>query len=344
MKHRFCEHARDIPRRISPSRWRITARHSVPGLETARHSAIRGAPRSATPPRMPFPRILLLCLWLVSPGIAALPGALPAEPQRLEGVIAGAHWAALVPENWSGQLLLEAPDLPHAPAPPAAALDPATPDHQALLAAGWALATTNYRRTGPILVDAIDDLRALRDRLAVELGAPRTVLLEGAGMGGLIAILMAERHADEFHGFLARDPRLDLRDPRALRLRCDHQPRAPLLLLFGPATAADMIAYQARARAAANAESIVPVLWYQPPPDAVESPTELSTLPAAVEALAAWAATGRSPDPQIEHLPAAEEREAAPAAPPAPAAAAESPALPEEPPPTVPVDEAPAAP
>ena len=293
---------------------------------------------------MPFPRILLLCLWLVSPGAAALLGALPAEPQRLGGVIAGAPWAALVPENWNGRLLLKAPDLRPAPAPLAAALDPTTPDQEALLAAGWALATTSYRRTGPILVDAIDDLRGLRDRLAGELGAPRIVLVEGVGMGGLIAILMAERHADEFHGFLARDPRLDLRDPRALRLRCDHQPRAPLLLLFGPATAAETIAYQARARAAANAESFVPVLWYRAAPDTVESPIELPTLPAAVEALAAWVATGRSPDPHIEHLPAAEEREAAPAAPPAPAAAAQSPALPEEPPPTVPVDEAPAAP
>ena len=293
---------------------------------------------------MLFPRILLLGLCLVSLGAVALRGDTPAEPQRLGGVIAGAPWAAVVPDNWSGRLLLEAPDLRHAPAPLAAELDAATPDHQALLGAGWAIATTSYRRTGPILVDAIDDLRGLRDRLAVELGAPRVVLVEGVGMGGLIAILMAERHADEFHGFLARDPRVDLRDPRALRLRCDHQPRAPLLFLFGPATAAETIAYQARARAAANAESIVPVLWYQPEPDTVEFPTERPTRPAAVEALAAWVATGRSPDPHIEHLPAAEERDTAPAAPAAPAAAAEPPALPEEPPPTVPVDEAPAAP
>jgi len=105
-----------------------------------------------------------------------------------------------------------------------------------------------------------------------------------------------------------------------------------------------MLSALTRARAAANAESIVPVLWYQPEPDTVESPTERPTRPAAVEALAAWVATGRSPDPHIEHLPAAEERDTAPAAPAAPAAAAEPPALPEEPPPTVPVDEAPAAP
>ncbi len=292
---------------------------------------------------MLYSRIIFLGLWLVSLGAVALRGEAPAEPQRIEGMIAGARWAALVPDNWSGRILLEAPDLRHAPTPLAAELDAATPDHQALLTAGWAIATTSYRRTGPILVDAIEDLRALRDRLAVELGAPRLVLVTGVGMGGLIATLMAERYADEFHGFLAQDPSLGLRDPRALRLRCDHQPRAPLLILFGPATAAETIDYEERARAAANAESYVPVLWYQPPPGTVDAPTELPTVPAAVEALATWVATSRPPAPRLEYLPAAEEpsHKDSPARP-APRATAEPPVLPEEPPPTVPVDESPA--
>ena len=291
---------------------------------------------------MPFPRTLLLGLWLVALGTMALRGEPSTDPRQLEGEIAGARWTALVPEKWSGRLLLEAPDLRRAPAPLVADLDATTPDHEALLAAGWAIAPTSYRRTGAILVDAIDDLRALRDHLAAALGTPKTVLVEGVGMGGLIAILMAERHADEFHGFLARDPRIDLRDPRALRLRCDHQPRAPLLILFGPETTSGTITYQDRARAAANAESVVPVLWYQPHDDAIEAPAEAPTLPEAVEALASWATTNRSPASRLEYLPAAEEPRAhEPTPTPAPVAPAEAPALPEEPPPNVPVDDGP---
>ncbi len=285
----------------------------------------------------------LLVLWLL-PLFALAAGADEPSPRRLEGEIAGARWAALVPENWSGRLLLEAPDRRPAPLPPVAELDAAAPDHQALLAAGWALATTSYRRSGTILVDAIEDLRALRGQLALEIGPAKTTIVAGTGMGGLVATLMAERHADEFNAFLAIDPRFDLRDPRALRLRCDQQPRAPLLFLFGPATTAGAIEYRDRAGVVANAESYVPVLWFQAPRDEHDPATAGAGLPAALEALVAWLQTREPPASRLDDLPAANEAGPETVAPPA---AEEKPAeptpLPDEPPPTVPVDGAPAA-
>jgi pimeloyl-ACP methyl ester carboxylesterase len=290
--------------------------------------------------RSPF----LLCLGLAFSGLAPLRADEPVPPRRLSGEIACARWAALVPENWDGRILLEAPDIRHAPAPLVAELDDSTPDHTALLAAGWALATTSYRRTGPILVDAIDDLIALRDRLAADLGRPKMVLVAGTGMGGLIATIIAERHSDEFHGGLAIDPTLDLRDPRALRLRRDGQPRGPLLFLFGPSTARAVIAYNDRATAVANAESTVPVLWYRDAGTEAEPGAKPVSLPAAAEALAAWIQTRRPPASRLDTLPtiddlpqpesATTDKNAAPA---------EAPLLPDEPPPTVPVDDGPAA-
>ncbi len=282
-------------------------------------------------------RPLALLVWLAS--FVALPapaGNLPAR--RLQGEIAGARWAALVPDNWNNRLLLLAPDRRNAPDPLAATLDETAPDNEALLDAGWALATSSYRRTGPILVDAIEDLRSLREQLAEELGAPAMTVVAGRGMGGLITVLLAERHADEFHAFLAHDPRFAERDPRALRLRCDGQPRGPMLLLFGIDTARDAIAYHDRARDTANAESVVPALWFHSS-DTEDAKTAPAPLPEAVSALVDWVRSGQPPADRLEHLPAAEDPPpAAPETPPAPAPRREAPPLPEEPPPSVPVE------
>ena len=60
---------------------------------------------------------VILILWLALLGLAPLQAADTAAPIHLEGTIAGARWAALIPDNWNGRLLLEAPDRRHAPAP-----------------------------------------------------------------------------------------------------------------------------------------------------------------------------------------------------------------------------------
>lgn len=308
-----------------------------------RHSCRTAGP---TPPPMTFRLLFALCLWLTSFVAAPLradeaPAPAPAEatpPRHLDGEIIGARWTALVPANWNGRLLLEAPDRISAPAPLVAPLEADTPEHQALLTAGWAIATTTYRRTGPILVDAIDDLRALRGHLAAELGEPKIVLVDGLGMGGLIATIIAERHADEFHGCLARDPKFDARDPRALRFKCDHQPRGPLFFLFGLETAPGVIAYQERARAVANAESYVPVLWFQPAPADADPAAAPVTHLGAIEALTAWVQTRQMPAARLENLPAVEEPSPESEAAKEHVAPAEAPLLPDEPPPSVPVD------
>lgn len=84
---------------------------------------------------MTFRSLFLLGLWLTSLAAAPLRAGEALEPRRLEGEIAGARWIAIVPDDWNGRLLLEAPDRRHIPDPLVAELDAATPDHQALLAA-----------------------------------------------------------------------------------------------------------------------------------------------------------------------------------------------------------------
>jgi hypothetical protein len=239
-----------------------------------------------------FRPLIPLLTSLLLLGALVLNAAEPAPLKTLAGEIEGARWAALVPENWDGRLLLQAPDRRQAADPLVANLDSADPATDKLLAAGWAIATTSYRRHGPLIEDGVTDLRALRDLLAEELGQPKLTLVEGTGMGGLIALFIAERHADEFHGCIALDPPMDLRDPRALRLRYDHQPRAPLLLLATPADVDPVQAYVARARTMANAESARPVFWFVPtdPMAAGAAPQE-----EALATMEEWVRTGRQP-------------------------------------------------
>ncbi|MBK8477636.1 MAG: hypothetical protein IPL39_15445 [Opitutaceae bacterium] len=257
--------------------------------------------------RLPFLLASLLLLAATTHRGAEAPSF-----RTLSGELEGARWTALVPDAWDGRLLLEAPDCLRAPEPLAAVLNAAAPVTSELLANGWAVATTSYRRHGPLIADGITDLRSLREHLAAELGQPTLTLIEGTGMGGLIAIFIAERHADEFHGCLALAPQLDLRDPRALRLRCDHQPRAPLLLLSPPGTVEPVQTYIARARATANAESVVPVFWFAP---AEPTPADAAAQRlAALAAMEEWARNRKAPEERPVPPPSPEpEPTAAPA-------------------------------
>jgi hypothetical protein len=250
----------------------------------------------------PFTSLLASLMIL---GAAQLPAAEPLPVRTLSGEIDGARWMALVPESWDGRLLLEAPDCFHAPAPLVATVDPEANGNRTLLAEGWALAATSYRRHGPLVADAIDDLRALREHLAAELGQPKLTLVEGVGMGGLIATFIAERHADEFHGCLAHDPQLDLRDPRALRLRCDHQPRAPLLFLASADTLGSVQEYIGLAQRSANAESVVPIFWFNgaPPLEAENTALRLESIAALQE----WVRTHEPPTDRPPPPPASED-------------------------------------
>ncbi len=83
-------------------------------------------------------------------------------------------------------------------------------DHHAecykrLIADGWIVAATSYRREGVIIKDAMDDIVNLRACILRRYPhrSPRLVLLEGQSMGGGICTRLAERRGDLFHGVLA---------------------------------------------------------------------------------------------------------------------------------------------
>ena len=69
--------------------------------------------------------------------------------------------------------------------------------------AGYAFATTSYRRNGLAVLEGVEDLRQLRAAFAAEVAAPGKVLATGVSEGGLVVTLLAERHPGEVDGALA---------------------------------------------------------------------------------------------------------------------------------------------
>lgn len=147
----------------------------------------------------------LLCLF---------PLGLRAAVTIEEGEINGAKYAIATPDRaWNGGLLLLAHGYRPESAPIVADLFPEQAAYKAMLDAGWIVASTSYRRNGIILGDAIADLDALRDQVEAKRGRLRRVILEGESMGGMIAVLIAERPPGRYDGVIAIGSALDLREP-----------------------------------------------------------------------------------------------------------------------------------
>ena len=158
---------------------------------------------------------------------------LRAAPAIETGEINGAKFTLARPAQWNHRVLLLAHGLRSTDRPLVAALFPDQLATKTLLDEGWLVATTSYRRNGPIVADAIADLDALRAHIAEKLGAPQRVLLEGDSMGGLIVTLMAERPLQTprlYHGAIAIGAVLDLREPDSA-LTISFRPQIPLLFL-----------------------------------------------------------------------------------------------------------------
>lgn len=173
-------------------------------------------------------RFLALAVLAIAPVLAA-----PA-PALESGEIAGAKFTLARPAQWNRGLLLLAHGLRSEDRPLVADLFPGQLAYQTLLAEGWMIAKTSYRRNGLIVADAMADLDALRSHIAETYGPPQRVLLEGDSMGGLIVTLLAERDTVEprlYHGAVAIGAALQLREPNSTAPGISLRPRIPLIFL-----------------------------------------------------------------------------------------------------------------
>jgi pimeloyl-ACP methyl ester carboxylesterase len=167
---------------------------------------------------------------------------------------------------------------------------------EALVAEGWVVATSAYRRNGWIMEDAARDLRNLHALVSVATGGdPGQVYLMGESMGGGIATLLAEQSDSPFHGVLAMGAYLygpiggDVEDPPALGAHLSLRPQRPILYLTN---VTEIEGPQAYVSAAADA-AVPPVLWSIDRSGHVN--LNEAEQRAALEALVAWVEEGEVP-------------------------------------------------
>lgn len=172
--------------------------------------------------------ILALCV-LVSSAVAAPP------PVIEKGTIEGANYTWLRPAGrWNRSVLLVAHGFRAESADLVADLSPEHAAYRRLADEGWLVAKTSYRRNGLILLDAMRDLDNLRAEIVKRFGAPERVLVEGDSMGGMIALLLAERPPETprlYDGVVAVDAALGLREPDAGFSGLSMQPQIPVVFL-----------------------------------------------------------------------------------------------------------------
>jgi pimeloyl-ACP methyl ester carboxylesterase len=142
----------------------------------------------------------VLSVALVMP----LAGAVHAQPDRAETIEAslaeGARWSAVVPANWNGVLLLHSRGY----AADAGVPEPAPARYRAaLLAAGYALAASNYGAGGWSVAEAVPAQERTVEAFARRYGKPRRVIGYGFSMGGLVTTELAERRRPVIDGAIA---------------------------------------------------------------------------------------------------------------------------------------------
>lgn len=131
----------------------------------------------------------------------AFPQGRGSRPEASSGTLkGGAQWAAQVPANWNGTLLLWGRG--YSPKTGVPELSPAG-WREALLGKGYALAASNYGAQGWALAEAVPAQRATVAAFAKVYGQPRRTIAWGQSMGGLVSTALAEQPRPAVQGAIA---------------------------------------------------------------------------------------------------------------------------------------------
>lgn len=227
-------------------------------------------------------RMVRTCGWLLLLPLTSW--ATDLDWTLVEGSIDGAPYQVALPAEQSGNLLIHAHGSRPVDSPLTVELDLDQTAHGELLANGWIIAATAYRRNGMIIADAMTDLTLLCEHIEETYGPLAMVLLEGQSMGGAIVTHLAERRPEHFHGAVAIGAALQVEDPEQ-PLKLNNQPAFPLLFVSNSSEISGPRAYAAAAAGAA----VPPVVW-RIDRDGHVNVNEAERL-IALEALVAWITT-----------------------------------------------------
>ncbi|WP_242148764.1 alpha/beta hydrolase family protein [Sphingomonas sp. BAUL-RG-20F-R05-02] len=258
-----------------------------------------------------MPRTMIALAALLAIGAAPAPAPAPAVRHVEARLDTGNVWAADIPAQWNGTVLLFSHGFSAGPANP-----PRDRPHEgaeALLASGYALLGSSYRETGWAVEKAVPDQIDALDAFARAVGKPRRVIAYGESMGGLVTAALVERHPDRIDGAMpmcaslsgtlgmenqALDGAWALRtlvDPGApLRIVGVWHPGAPQPPIREEGPAVDALLAKATATPAGRARLALAAVFAQLPdrPDAKAPPAGSSDLDGRVDAYARWFAMG----------------------------------------------------
>ncbi len=147
-----------------------------------------------------------------------------------EGVLQESRFLISLPEQWNGKLLMIAHGYIGENQPLSADFSPEKAIYQDLVESGWMVASTSYRRNGMIIKDAIKDLDLLHGHISKIYGRPKTTLLMGSSMGGLIGTLIAESPGRRYHGVLCIGAALQISDEQE-PFKLNYRPKIPILFI-----------------------------------------------------------------------------------------------------------------
>jgi pimeloyl-ACP methyl ester carboxylesterase len=179
-----------------------------------------------------------------------------AEPLIERGELDGAKFIVARASPWNGRVLLMAHGLRPADQPLHAEIYETKSPVSDLLAEGWLVALTSYRRNGIIVQDAIMDLDNLRRYIVRQHGAPKAVFLMGESMGGAIVTSMMETRSADYAGAVAIGAALQV-EAMEQGFTLTRQPRGRIIFLTNQTELHEPQTYVS----AAQKSSVAPVLW-----------------------------------------------------------------------------------
>lgn len=162
--------------------------------------------------------------------LLAITAGAAASPTISTGMLEKAKYTIASPTAWNGNLLI----LAHGYRPTDAILSAEVPvsatPYKQLIADGWIVAATSYRRNGMVIRDGSQDVELLRRHIAKQFGRPHRTFVVGWSMGGAVATIIAETGGEKYHGVLAIGASLMLRD-KSNPYRMTYRPQVPILFL-----------------------------------------------------------------------------------------------------------------
>lgn len=170
-------------------------------------------------------KLLFLCVSLAASVLAA-------EVVLTESVLdSGATVRLAQPEDWNGSVALLAHGYMPEDYPLYAYFGLEDEPHKTLLAKGWAVASSSFRRNGIIIGDAMTDMKELLDWVVSETGELDKTILVGGSMGGAITARLLEAHPGVFAGAMIMSNGIYSQEEGKPLDAIQHEPGVPVLLL-----------------------------------------------------------------------------------------------------------------